>query len=476
VTVAERYETVIGLEVHVQLATRTKLFCGCEVAFGAPPNSRTCPVCAGHPGVLPVPNERAIELAIRAALALGCTVAAKTKFDRKNYFYPDLPKGYQISQFDEPLAHDGVIGLASGKQAGIERVHVEEDAGKTMHAPAGSLVDLNRAGVPLVEIVGRPDLRTPAEAHEYLGLLKQTLRYAGVSDCDMEKGSLRCDANVSLRESGAEQLGTKVEIKNLNSFKMVERALEYERTRQAILLDRGERVAQESRLWNDEHGETRPMRSKEFAHDYRYFPEPDIPPIHVARAVVDRIRGELPELPGPRARRFAAEYGIPAYDIGVLVAERPVADYFEVVARACGDPKAASNWVMTEVLRALNEAGGRIEEFPVPAAALAELLGLVRSGAVNLQGAKKAFARMVATREAPRAAIAALGLEQISDAGALAPVVKDVLAGAPKVVADLRAGKTKALDALKGMVMRATRGKADPALVDELIRAELRRE
>jgi aspartyl-tRNA(Asn)/glutamyl-tRNA(Gln) amidotransferase subunit B len=286
----------------------------------------------------------------------------------------------------------------------------------------------------------------------------------------MEKGSLRCDANVSLRAAGEEKLGTKVEIKNLNSFKMVERALEYEQTRQAIQLDRGERVLQETRLWNDEHGETRPMRSKEFAHDYRYFPEPDIPPIAIARELVERIRAELPELPGARSRRFTAEYGIPPYDVGVLVAERPVADYFELVARSSGDPKSASNWVMTEVLRALNEGGGRIEEFPVAAGALAELLGLVRSGAVNLQGAKKVFARMVATGEPAGPSIAALGLEQISDVAALEAVVRKVLDAAPKAVADLRAGRTKALDALKGMVMRETRGKANPALVDELLR------
>ena len=466
---AAAFETVIGLEVHVQLATRSKMFCGCAVAFAGDPNTRTCPVCAGHPGALPVPNAHAVHLGLRAALALGCTIAQDLCFDRKNYFYPDLPKGYQISQFARPLGRDGGLALATGPAVRIERIHLEEDAGKNLHGPAGSLLDLNRAGVPLAEIVTHPDLRSPAQAHAYLTALKQVLRYAQVSECDLEKGSLRCDANVSVRRAGDPRLGTKVEIKNLNSFKMVEKAIEYEATRQAVELSAGRRIVQETRLWSDDKSETRSLRSKEHAHDYRYFPDPDIPARPLDPALVAAVRRELPEAPAARRARFVSALGLSPGDAEVLTAERAVADYFEAVAQHSGDAKAAANWVMGEVLHALHGASGGIEQFPIPPAALAELLARVKDGTVNHMAARRAFAHMHTSGATASAAIQALGLEQLSDRTALEAVVRTTLEQMAGVAADYKAGKRKALDALKGAIMRATRGKANPAVVAELL-------
>ena len=463
------YETVIGLEVHVQLATRSKLFSAAPVGHGGEPNTRVVAIDLGLPGVLPAPNAAAIRLAVQAALALEGEVQATSRFARKHYFYPDLPKGYQISQYEAPFCRGGRVPLGDGRFAALERIHLEEDAGKLQHTPQGSLVDYNRAGVPLIEIVGQPDLRTPEDAHRFLTNLRQILRYAGVSECDMEQGSLRCDANISLRPAQTTALGTKVEIKNLNSFKMVQRALEYERHRQAALLSAGGRVAAETRQWNDEAGETLPLRSKEQAPDYRYFPDPDLPPLRIDAGWLAQARAALPELPAARRARFLAEFALPAYDADVLLAERQVADYFEAVARDCGDAKSASNWVMGEVLRLLAESGQDRRGFPVPPAELAALLRALQQGRVSHAAAKKVFAQMAATGTGTEAALAGTGLEQIRDAGSLEPVVRRVLLANPKAVADYRAGKQKALDSLKGLVMRETKGKADPQLVHALL-------
>jgi aspartyl-tRNA(Asn)/glutamyl-tRNA(Gln) amidotransferase subunit B len=466
------YETVIGLEVHCQLAVASKLFSDAPADFGGEPNTRVAAVDLGLPGVLPVINARAVEVAVRAAVALEGEVREHTVFDRKNYFYPDLPKGYQISQYERPFCVGGRIPLGDGGHCGLVRIHLEEDAGKSTHTEHGSLVDLNRAGVALIEIVGKPELRSPRQAHDCLDQLKRILQYAEVSDCDMEKGSLRCDANISLRVPGA-PLGTKVEIKNLNSFKMVERALGYEERRQAAVLAAGGRIAQETRLWNEERGETVPMRSKESAPDYRYFPDPDLPPLAIPRELVERVRREMPELPAARRARMAQQWALPGHDLDVLLADRRVADWFEALARACGDAKLASNWTMTEVLRVLGERGTGIEAFPISPARLAELIAALQRGQVNRAAAKKVFAHMLDHDASAAEAIAALGLLQISDAGELLAVVRRVIAENQKPAADFASGKAKALHGLLGLVMRATGGKANPALVEELLRREL---
>ena len=462
-------QTVIGLEVHVQLGTNTKLFSRAPVAFAGTPNSRVAPLDLGLPGTLPAPNREAVRLGVRTALALGGTVHERTTFERKNYFYPDLPKGYQISQYREPFCTGGRVPLDDLRTCPLTRVHLEEDAGKSSHGPGGSLLDLNRAGVPLVEIVSDPALHNPEDAHRFLVHLKEILRYAGVSDCDMEKGELRCDANISLRPADATALGTRVEIKNLNSFKMVKRALQYEERRQAAVLAAGGTVVQETRLWNDELGETAPMRSKEEAEDYRYFPDPDLPPLVIPPAWIEEERAALPELPAARRTRWASEYGLTEYDLGVLLADKELADYFEAVARACGDAKEASNWVQGEVLREVGEEGGGWREFPVAAERLAGLIGLLQGGQVSRPAAKKIFARMLEDPAEPAALVATMGLGKITDPAALAPVLDEVLAGNEKAVADYRAGKVKALHALKGQVMRATRGSADPEVVERLL-------
>jgi aspartyl-tRNA(Asn)/glutamyl-tRNA(Gln) amidotransferase subunit B len=469
------WETVIGLEVHVQLGTRSKMFCSCATSFGNPPNTNVCPVCLGLPGALPVPNREAVRLGIRAALALGCTIHERSVFARKNYFYPDLPKGYQISQFDRPLATAGSVAVESAERGVLEvsivRLHLEEDAGKSLHdrIPGRTAVDLNRAGVPLAEIVSGPDLRSPAEARAYLVTLKQLLVYAGVSECSMEKGSLRVDANVSIRPAGQDLLGTKTEIKNLNSFANVERALEWERGRQQRELEGGGAIRQMTLLFNAATGQVRPMRSKEESHDYRYFPDPDLPPLVLSGKWIEEIRSELPELPAARRARFGAQYGLPPYDAGVLTADRAIAEYYEAVVAAGADPKAAANWVMTESLTGYNAAG----RFAVSAQALASLLALVKAGTVSHQAAKKVFLELGADGADPRAVAEHLGLLQVRDEGALETWVDEVLAAHPQEVQRYRAGESKLLGFLTGQVMRRSQGKADPKGVQPVLARKL---
>jgi len=479
--VLARYEPVIGLEVHTQLLTRSKLFCGCANRFGAPPNTLVCEVCLGLPGSLPVLNRQAVTLALRASLALGCRVHETSVFERKNYFYPDLPKGYQISQYAAPLATGGSLEIAlpdGPRRVRIARLHMEEDAGKLLHegfawSDEKSGVDLNRAGVPLVEIVSEPDLRGPEEAHAYLTALRAVLLYASVSDGNMEQGSLRCDANVSVRPRGATALGTRAEIKNLNSFRHVARAIEHEVTRQVALVESGREVVQETRLWNADRGETAPMRSKEDAHDYRYFPEPDLRPLAVSPEWLAEVRGSLPELPAERRRRFVSEYALPEYDAGVLTQERELADYFEAAARESGNPKAASNWIMTELLRKLKQDARPLAAAPVGPSALAALVKLVAAGTISGKTAKDVFEKMWTSGEPAAAIVEREGLGQLDDAGALASAVAEVVAASPEQVASYRGGKAAALGWFVGQVMRRTGGRANPQRVNELLRKAL---
>ena len=469
------WETVIGLEVHVQLLTRTKMFCGCTNRFGAAPNTQVCPVCLGLPGALPVPNEHAIRLATRAALALGCTVHPTSVFARKNYFYPDLPKGYQISQFDQPLATGGALVIESPERGrlrlGITRLHVEEDAGKSLHdrLPGRTAVDLNRAGTPLAEIVSEPDMRSPGEARAYLTTLKQVLLYCEISDCNMEEGSLRVDANISIRKAGDTRLGTKTEVKNMNSFANVERALQVERDRQIALVESGGQVEQVTMLFNAGTGEVRPMRSKEESHDYRYFPDPDLPPLVLSHLCVERQHAALPELPEAKRERFMALHGLPPYDAGVLAAERPVADYFEAVVARGVEPKTASNWVINDAIRAYNEGG----QFIVTPERLAELVALVKDGTVSNQAAKRIFGELGAGTEAPRAIAERMGLLQVGDADALGQWVDEVLAANPNEVERYRGGETKLMGFFTGQVMKKSGGKADPKKVAPLLLEKL---
>ena len=479
-TAADGYETIIGLEIHVQLKTATKMFCADPVEFGASPNTRVCPVCLGLPGALPVPNAEAADLAVTAALALGCTVHETSVFARKNYFYPDLPKGYQITQYRRPLATDGALaspGTSANSGVRIRRVHLEEDAGKSLHdrIPGKTAVDLNRAGTPLIEIVTEPDLRSPEQARTFLTRLKRTLEYLGVSDCDMETGSLRVDANVSVRPTGDDALGTKTEVKNLNSFGNVERALTYEAARQARVLAAGEAVVHETRLWDADAGEARPMRGKEAEHDYRYFPEPDLPPLVLDPDHVEEIRAGLPELPDAREARFLAEYELPEYDAGVLTADRAVADYFEALAGRV-DPKAASNWVMGEVMAWLNETGQGIDAFPIAPDRLAALIALAEDGTVSSTGAKEVFARMADGDKRPPAAIVdAEGLAQVSDTDELKTWVDQALAEHPEEAHRLRGGEAKLIGFFVGRVMQTSGGKADPEKVQALLRERIER-
>jgi aspartyl-tRNA(Asn)/glutamyl-tRNA(Gln) amidotransferase subunit B len=468
------WETVIGLEVHVQLLTRSKMFCGCSTAFGDPPNTNVCPVCLGLPGALPVPNAQAVRLAARAALALGCTVQPRSVFARKNYFYPDLPKGYQISQFDEPLATRGSVEFESPDRGrircGVTRLHVEEDAGKLIHDrfPGKTAVDLNRAGTPLAEIVSEPDIRSPGEARAYLTTLKQILVYAEVSDCNMEQGSLRVDANLSLRRAGDPHLGTKCEVKNLNSFANVERALEAERERQVALLESGGRVVQSTLLFNAGTGQVKLLRSKEESHDYRYFPDPDLPPLVLGKTWIDQQRAALPELPEAKRDRLSQTYGLPAYDARVLAGDRVIADYFEAVAAAGADPKAAAHWVMGDAMTGYNETG----RFAVPPERVAELIGLVAGNVLSLQAAKKVFAspELADPSAGSTQAIAdRLGLTQVSDTGALGGWVDEVLSANPKEVERYRAGEVKLIAFFVGQVMKKSRGKADPKGVQPVL-------
>ena len=483
--VLDRYEAVIGLEVHAQLLTQSKMFCRCSAAYtDAAPNDNTCPVCLGLPGVLPVINRQAIEYTVRTALALNCDIPDFTKFDRKNYFYPDLPKGYQISQYDMPLSRFGLLEFqldGETVRCGITRVHLEEDTGTMHHAgdvlqsATRSLIDFNRSGVPLMEIVGEPDLRSPEQAREYLVRLRQILMYIGVNDGNLEKGSFRCDANISLREIGAPDFGTKVEVKNMNSFRAVHRALEYEIERQARELDSGRPIPQETRGWVETRGQTVSQRSKEYAHDYRYFPEPDLPPLRLDAGFVERIRAGLPELPAARAHRFSTEHGLSAYDAAVVTASREDADAFEALVGAGVPAKIAANWMTQDVAALANEHRLPLSASGLGIAGLSSLLRLVVGGVINGPTAKELLAELYVSGGDPDALVHERGLAQVSDEAELAALVEEAVAANPKAVEDFRNGKEAALRALMGAVMKATRGKAKPDAVDRLLRERLSR-
>jgi aspartyl-tRNA(Asn)/glutamyl-tRNA(Gln) amidotransferase subunit B len=476
--VLAKYETVIGLEVHVQLLTNTKIFCGCSTHFGDPPNTNVCPVCLGLPGTLPVLNKRAVELAMRASLALNCTVHEHSRFARKNYFYPDLPKGYQISQYELPLATNGWIEIehdGTKKRIGITRLHLEEDAAKNLHegfseSATKAYIDYNRCGTPLSEIVSEPDMRAPEEAYAYLTTLRQIMLYTGVSDCNMEEGSLRCDANVSVRLRGAKEFGTKVEVKNLNSFRYLQKALEYEVERHIGVLESGGRIPQETRLWHQNENCTVSMRSKEKAHDYRYFPEPDLLPVHVSNAWRDEVLRSLPELPEAKRARFIAGHGLSPYDAGVLTATQSLAGYFESVVKSGAAPKTAANWIQTELLRRLNDSGKEIDASPMSPANLAELLKLVDSGKITAAVGKKVFATMFETGRKASEIVTAEGLGTQVDTSAIEAAAREVIEKNPDNVAQFRSGKEGVFKFFVGQVMRATRGQANPQAVNDILR------
>lgn len=474
-----KYETVIGLEVHVELRTRTKAFCSCPNEFGNEPNTNVCPICLAMPGTLPVLNKALLEYGILTGLALNCKIAKFCKFDRKNYFYPDLPKAYQISQYDFPLCSSGYLDVETEegvRRVGINRVHMEEDAGKLLHGEGRadySLVDLNRGGVPLLEIVTEPDIRSPEEARLFLENLKTILQYLDVSDCKMEEGSLRCDANISLRPAGTDIFNTKVEIKNMNSFRAVQRALEDEIERQYALYESGEGPVQETRGWDENTGSTIVMRSKEEASDYMYFPDPDLVPIVLTQEKVEQIKETLPELPAARKQRFIEDYGLPAYDAGVLTSSRDLADYFEECLEGYNDPKKVSNWVMVEFLRLLNTSNMEAQEAKLTPSHLVEMLLLIDKGTISGKIAKTVFEEMFVTGKRAAQIIEKKGLMQISDESQLAGIVDEVLAAHPEVVEDYRKGKKKALGFLVGQVMKSTRGKANPQMVNKLLLSKI---
>ena len=473
-----KYEPVIGLEVHAQLLTKTKIFCGCSTRFGDPPNSNVCPVCLGLPGTLPVLNKRAVEMGIRAALALNCTVHDHSRFARKNYFYPDLPKGYQISQYELPLATGGWVEIEHDlktKRVGITRLHLEEDAGKSLHdgfphSNEKTYVDFNRCGTPLSEIVSEPDMRSPDEAYAYLTTLRQILLYTGVSDCNMEEGSLRCDANVSVRPRGANEFGIKVEVKNLNSFRYLAKALEFEIERHVGILESGGRISQETRLWNQAAGRTDPMRSKEKAHDYRYFPEPDLLPVHIGDQWRASVRSSLPEMPAAKRARFVSDFAVTRYDAEVLTDTQSLANYFESVVKAGVPGKAAANWMQTELLRRLNDSGREITASPVSPAALAELVALVESGKITAAVGKKVFATMFETARSAAEIVAAEGLgAQVAD-DAIEQAAREIIAKNPDNVAKFKSGNEGVFKFFVGQVMKATRGQANPQAVNDIVR------
>jgi len=468
------FETVVGLEVHVELKTHSKIFCACQTNFGAPPNTNVCPVCLGHPGTLPVLNEQAVDLALRAAMALNCTINENCKFDRKNYFYPDSPKGYQISQYDQPIGEHGYVEIIVGtelRRIGITRLHLEEDAGKSTHAADGThtLVDYNRTGVPLIEIVSEPDIRTPEEARLYLEAIKSIMEYCEVSDCKMEEGSLRCDANISLRPLGQQEFGQKAELKNMNSFRNVQKGLEYEVIRQTEVISSGATVVQETRRFDETTQTTVSMRSKEEAHDYRYFPEPDLVRLRIDEAWSTRVRMTLPELPMARKNRYVSDLNLPEYDAGVLTADRAVANFFEAVVAQTKDAKTASNWVMGDLLAYLNAQGLNIGQSPISSEQLAGLMAEVSSGKISIKQAREVFKLMCQTGKDAKLIIAEQGMEQISDESALTQIIDEVLANNPKSVEDYQNGKEKALGALVGQTMKATKGQANPALVNKML-------
>lgn len=476
-----RYEPVIGLEVHVQLSTQSKIFCSCSTRFGDPPNTNTCPVCLGLPGALPVLNREAVTMAMKAALALDCVINPRSRFARKNYFYPDLPKGYQISQYDQPLAEHGHLEIdfeGAARRIGITRVHLEEDAGKSLHegfadSDRKSYIDLNRSGVPLIEIVSEPDLRSPEEAYEYMMRLKTLLLYLEVSDCNMEEGSLRCDANVSVRRAGSSGFGVKTEVKNLNSFKFLEKALTYEIERQIEVTEDGGKIQQETRLWDSREQRTYAMRSKEMAHDYRYFPEPDLLPLVITEEWRQEVRRSLPELPSARQERFIREYALPKQDAAQLTGSKALANYYEAVAKATGEPKLAANWVLSELLFRLNEGGMDISQTPVGAEHLGELVSLVARGAVTGKMGKDILSEMFSTGKRAGAVIEEKGLEQIADPEKIAAVARQIIAANPRQAEQYRQGKTATLGWFVGQVMKATRGQAKPELVQETLKKEL---
>ena len=468
-----KYEPVIGLEVHVQLGTRTKIFCGCPMTFGAPPNTNVCPVCLGLPGALPVLNRQAVELALKAGMALDCSIRSLSRFARKNYFYPDLPKGYQISMYDEPLAEHGHIDVVvegARRRIGITRIHMEDDAGKSQHdgfrdSDRYTYVDLNRCGAPLIEIVSEPDMRSSDEAFAYLTELKQTLQFVEVSTCDMEKGHLRCDANVSVRLKGAAKFGTRTETKNLNSFRFLKQAIEYEVARQVGVIESGGRIHQETRLFDSETGETHSMRSKEDAHDYRYFPEPDLVPLRVSERWLTEVRSTMPELPAARRERFVQIYGLREYDAEVLTSSRAMAEYYEIVAEVSQDPKMAANWVIGQ--------GTEIAESKLPARHLGELVGMIVKGELTGKLAKEVLPKMLESGDPPLAIVEREGLKQISDTSALERIIDEVLIANPKQVEQYKGGKTTVIGFLVGQVMKASRGQANPAAVNDLLKSKL---
>jgi len=475
------YETVIGLEVHIHLKTKSKLFCGCSTEFGSEPNSNICPVCTGQPGVLPVLNKKAVEYTVLTGLGFGCEISSKSVFARKNYFYPDLPKNYQISQYELPLCGRGNIDIklnGKTKSIGVTRIHLEEDAGKLLHAIGShkldySLVDFNRTGIPLMEIVSEPDISSPEEAYQYLTELKAVIRYLGASDCDMEKGSLRCDANISIRPQGEKKLGAKVELKNMNSFKAVKDALNYEIQRQMESAESGEKIVQETRLWDEPSGVTVSMRSKELAHDYRYFPEPDLVPVEIDEKYLDEVRNKLCELPAARKKRFIEQFGLGEYDTDVLVSEKPLADYFEDVLKFVNEPKMVSNWIANDLLGKLNADNKYITDTPISAKMLSELIKFMTAGTISGKIAKTVFEQMYKTGKSAEEIVKEQGLVQISDEKQIEAFVGEAIAENAKAVSEYKNGKLQALGALIGSVMKKSKGKANPKVVNEILKKKL---